>query len=94
MKKKDPREKIIDLLQGNLTPEETREVISGLEEAGIDASELESLRSISHLIDSVSPEEPSSGMDRRFYEMLANERDEAQAAEKGFTRRRWFQGSR
>jgi hypothetical protein len=93
MKKKDPKEKIIDLLQGNLTPEEAREVISGLEEAGIDASELESLRRISHLIDSVNPGEPSSDMDRRFYEMLANEKNEAMAAEKGLIGKRWFQAS-
>jgi hypothetical protein len=93
MKKKDLREKIIDLLHGKLTPEKASEVIAGLKEGGIEAGELESMIRISHMIDSSPSEEPSPDMDRKFYEMLENERSEALPSEKSFRGRRWFQAS-
>jgi hypothetical protein len=78
MKKNDPGKKVTDLLHNKLSPEEREEVISQLKVAGIDSSELESMNRINSLIDKMPQEGPSDGMDRRFYEMLADELKEAQ----------------
>lgn len=82
MKKKNPEEKVVDLLNDKLPPEEIGKVISGLKEAGIEREEIESMKRINHLVGESTMEEPSSNMDRRFYELLANEKDGAQAKEK------------
>ncbi len=93
MKKKDQKEKLIDLIRGKKNPEETKKGASGFEEAGIDANELESIRKISHLIDSVPVEEPSTDMDRKFYEMLENERNYTSTSGKSLSHKKWFQAS-
>ena len=77
MKKKDPEEKIIDLLHGKLSPGEVEEVIASLRESGIGEDEIESISKVSRLIDESVTDEPSSRMDSRFYEMLADEKNAA-----------------
>jgi hypothetical protein len=88
MKKNEPEEKIIDLLHGKLSPGEAGKVIAGLREAGIGDDEIESVRKVSRLIDEAVTEEPSSKMDSRFYEMLADERNAASAQVRDHSRSR------
>jgi hypothetical protein len=77
MKKKDPEEKIIDLLHDKLSPDEAGEVIASLRESGIGEDEIESISKVSRLIDESVTDEPSSRMDSRFYEMLSDEKNAA-----------------
>ena len=74
MKKDDLKEKLIDLLDGNLSPEETEKIIASLEKSGVSREEIESMRSVSHLIEDMPLPEPSDRMDNRFYAMLGEER--------------------
>ncbi len=74
MKKKDPDEKLSDLLKGGLPAGERQKIISDLIRAGMDEDEIRSIAGISDLIDAAPLEEPSADMDRRFYETLAEER--------------------
>ncbi len=91
MRKKDNRKELFDLLHDKLTPGETSEILSGMKEAGIGDDEIEPIRRISNLIDEAPVDEPSSGMDNRFYEMLDIEREKAGKNISG--RRGWFQPS-
>jgi len=74
MKRKDHREKLIDLLHGNLSPEEEKEIIAGLERSGMSRQEIEDLRSVSRLIDETPSPGPSERMDKRFDTMLEEEK--------------------
>jgi len=89
MKKKDPKEKISDLLREHLTPDEKRKAISGLKEAGMGEDELESIAKVNRLIDKMPVEDPSSAMDSKFYEMLEEERNKVQVPGKSASERRW-----
>ena len=73
MKKKDPGEKLSDLLRGGLPAGKRQKIISDLIRAGMDEEEINSIAGISDLIDAAPLEEPSAEMDRRFYETLAEE---------------------
>ena len=73
MKRQDLKEKLLDLLNGKLSPKEEEEVISGLEKSGISREEVESMRTVNHLIESTPSPEPSDKMDKRFYNMLEDE---------------------
>jgi len=77
MKRHDPEEKLLELLHGKLSPEEEEEVIAGLEKSGITREEIESMRSVSQIIDNVPVPEPSERMDKRFYTMLEEEQKRA-----------------
>ncbi|MBG0858741.1 MAG: HEAT repeat domain-containing protein [Bacteroidales bacterium] len=81
MKKQDLDDRLIDLLQGRLSPEEEEEVIAGLEKSGITREEIESLRSFSRVIDDTPVPEPSEWMDKRFYALLEEEQRKAQPGE-------------
>jgi hypothetical protein len=76
MKKKELKEKIIDLVNEDLSREEADEVIAGLSEEETDIAEVESLKKINHLLDETEIKEPSPEMDSKFYGMLDDERDE------------------
>ncbi|MFZ0280964.1 MAG: hypothetical protein WAL29_04900, partial [Bacteroidales bacterium] len=93
MKKKDNLEKIIDLIHHNLSLEGSNEELSGLNESGSADDEIESIRRISHLIEKMPVEEPSSRMDRKFYEMLEKEKIRSHATGSGFFRKGWYQSS-
>ena len=73
MKRQDLKEKLLDLLHGNLSPQEEEEVIAGLEKSGITREEIESMRSVNQIIDNAPVPEPSERMDKRFYAMLEEE---------------------
>lgn len=77
MKKKDTEKKLPDLFHGDLTPEEAEEINTEINETGITDEELESIVKVNKLIDKIPIDEPSSSMDTRFYEMLADETREA-----------------
>jgi hypothetical protein len=77
MKRKDQREKLFDLLQGNLPPEEEEKVIADLERSGISRQEIAALRSVSSLIEKTPSSEPTDRMDKRFYAMLEEEKKKA-----------------
>jgi hypothetical protein len=88
MKKKDPKEKISDLLRKNLTRDEKKMAISELKAAGMGEDELESVAKVNRLIDEM-PVSPSSAMDSQFYQMLEEERNKMQVTGKSISERRW-----
>jgi hypothetical protein len=77
MKRQVLKEKLLDLVHGNLTPEEEKEVIAGLEKSGISLEEIESLRSINRRFEEAPSPEPTGRMDKRFYAMLEEEKKRA-----------------
>jgi len=77
MKRQAIKEKLLDLLHGNLSPEEKEEVMAGLEKSGISREEIESIRSVSQIIDKTPLPEPSEKMDKRFYTLLEEEKRKA-----------------
>ncbi len=89
MKKKDPKEKISDLLREHLTADEKRKAISGIKEAGMGEDELDSIAKVNRLIDEMPVEDPSSAMDSNFYEMLEEERNKLHVPEKSASERKW-----
>jgi hypothetical protein len=91
MKKKDPKEKISDLLRKNLTRDEKKMAISELKAAGMGEDELESVAKVNRLIDEMPVEDPSSAMDSKFYEMLEEERNKVQVPGKSISesKRSW-----
>lgn len=90
MKKKDPKEKAIDLLNEKLPPGETGEVISVLAETGIGGDEIEQMKRINKLIDRTPVEGPSSEMDKRFGDMLSDEINESKAEKRNNVWYSWF----
>jgi len=73
MKRQDLKEKLYDLLHGNLSPQEEEEVLAGLEKSGVTREEIESMRAVNQIIDDTPVTEPSERMDKRFYAMLEEE---------------------
>jgi hypothetical protein len=90
MKKRDPKEKLIDLINDNLDPEEAHEVIESLSEEGTGIEEIESLKKLNRLMDQTNIEDPSPGMDSRFYKMLSAERKETITTGKSFRNNNLF----
>ncbi len=93
MKKKDNLEKIIDLIHHKLSSGGSNEELSGLKESGSKDDEIEPIRRISQLIDKMPVEGPSSGMDRKFYEMLEKEKERSFTTGSGFSGKGWFRSS-
>lgn len=83
MKRQNLKDKLLDLLHGNLSPEEEEEVIAGLEKSGISRKEIEAIHSVDKLIEEEPVPEPSDRMDRRFYTMLEEEKKKALLGEPG-----------
>lgn len=81
MKKRDPKEKIIDLINDRLTPGEAAEVTESLGEAGTRIEEIDALNKLNSLIDRTEIEGPSARMDSRFYEMLSEEGNDLVSAD-------------
>jgi hypothetical protein len=77
MKKQDPKEKLFDLINNNLSPEDREGVISALEKSGIGREEIESIISVSRLVEDAPSPEPPDRMDKRFYAMLEDEKRKA-----------------
>ena len=77
MKRQEIKEKLLDLIHGKLSPEEKEEVLAGLEKSGISREEIESIRSVSQIIDKTPLPEPSEKMDKRFYALLEEEKRKA-----------------
>lgn len=77
MKRQDLKEKLLDLVHGWLSKEEEEEITTRLKELGMSMEEIESMRSVSQLIDDESVPEPSDRMDKRFYTMLEEEQKNA-----------------
>lgn len=90
MKKQDLKEKLFDLIHDNLSPEEREEVIGTLEKSGISAEEIDSIRTVSQLIEESSISEPSERMDKRFYTMLEEEQRKALLGEQEIINKRPF----
>lgn len=77
MKRQELKEILFDLIHGNLSHEDEAEAIVRLEESGISKEEIESVSSVNHLIEKTRVPEPTSGMDKRFYAMLEEEKKRA-----------------
>ena len=73
MIRQDLKEKLLDLLHGNLSKQEEEEVIAGLEKSGIPREEIDSIRTLNQIYDNAPLPEPSERMDKRFYAMLEEE---------------------
>lgn len=82
MKRKDLKEKAASLLKNELSAEEEKEVLRALEEEGITAEEMESIRNLSPDLENAFDREPSGRMDKMFYSMLENESMKEQKGEK------------
>jgi hypothetical protein len=74
MKRQYLKEKLFDLLHVNLSKEEEEKIIETLKDSGINREEIESIRSVSHLIEEIPIPEPSDRMDKRFYTMVEEEK--------------------
>jgi len=74
MKRQKHLEKLIELLRGNLSPEEEAEIIANLEKSGISREEIEAMSSVSKLVEKTPSPEPTERMDKRFYAMLEEEK--------------------
>jgi hypothetical protein len=90
MKSQDLKEKLFDLIHGRLSKEEEEEIIARLKELGMSMEEIESMRSVSKLIDNEPIPEPSVRMDKRFYTMLEEEQKKALLGEQDFKPKRAF----
>ncbi len=90
MKRQDLKKKFLDLLHGDLSPEEEEEVINCLEKSGISRDEIESMRSVDQLIEGMPSPEPSDRMDKRFYTMLADEQKRSLLGEPEVSLKRSF----
>jgi hypothetical protein len=77
MKRQDLKEKLLDFIHGRLSKKDEELIISRLKELGMTMEEMESMRSISQLIEDESVPEPSARMDKRFYTMLEEEQKKA-----------------
>ncbi len=77
MKRQNLKDKLLDLLHGNLSPEEEEEVIAGLEKSGISRKDIEAMDAIDKLIEKTQVPEPSDRMDKRFQTMLEEEKRKA-----------------
>jgi hypothetical protein len=90
MKRQELREKLYDLLHGHLSHEEEEEVIACLEKSGISREEIESIRSVSSLVDATPLPDPESRMDKRFYAMLEDEKKKVLAGEPEIRKKKIF----
>lgn len=77
MKRQNLNEKLLDLVQNNLTEKEAEAIITALEKSGMGREEIESFRSLYRMMDDSSTPQPSSRMDKRFYAMLEEEKRKA-----------------
>lgn len=74
MKRENHQEELFKLLHGNLSPDEEEKIISSLEKSGISRQEIETLLSVSRLVEESPVPEPTDRMDKRFYTMLEEEK--------------------
>ena len=77
MKRQNLKDKLLDLLHGNLSPEEEEEVIAGLEKSGISRKDIEAMDAVDKLIEKTPVPEPSDRMDKRFHTMIEEEKRKA-----------------
>jgi len=77
MKRQELNEKLFDLLHRDLTQKEEEELIASLVKSRISRKEIESIRSVSQLIEKTPLPEPTGRMDKRFYAMLEEEKKKA-----------------
>ena len=93
MKKKDTNEKLSDLFHGKLLPGEAEKINSELNGINGADDEIESIGNVNQLIDKIPVEEPSSSMDARFYEMMADESKEMYSAGRSSDKGIWSHSS-
>ncbi len=73
MKEQDYAGKLADLLRRDIPAGNSEEIMAELGKSGVSREELESILSISQLIEDMPVTEPSGKMDKRFYAMLEGE---------------------
>lgn len=78
MKKEEFESKLLDYMQGNLSPEERREIENYLAQQGQDLSEFHELSTIWNKMDSLESPSPSAGMRDKFYNNLATFKQDEQ----------------